>query len=110
MAEHLLNIMVYDGNRSGCKRCTALSKSLVGYKIPRCRLAAMSTFEDLGRNGVYFLFGESIANGRFVYIGKVGNRTGDTGLKSRLAEHSRDGDYWFEAVILTSCNLPSRDT
>ena len=104
MSEHLLNISVYDGDRSGCKQCTSLSKSLVGYKIPRSRLAAMANINDLGRNGVYFLFGESIQNGRFVYIGKVGNRKGNTGLKSRLAEHLRDDDYWFETVILTSCN------
>ena len=113
MAEHFLNIMIYDGNYSGCKKCTALSKSLVGYKIPRSRLSALeqmkctdeeSPARDLGQNGVYFLFGETLQGTKFVYVGKVENRKKNAGLKSRLSEHLRDNDYWFEAVILTTGN------
>lgn len=101
------------GTSLDAKKCTALSKALVGYKIPRSRLPSLeqksgapgeNPAQDLCQNGVYFLFGETLEGVKFAYIGKVENRKKDAGLKSRLSEHLRDNDYWFEAVILTTCS------
>ncbi len=104
MAEHLLSLYAYDGARSGCRKCSSVSKALVAYRIPRSRMDAMADNDDLKRNGIYFLFGENEKGKKFVYIGKVENRINGDGMKSRLQEHLKDKDYWYEVVILTTCN------
>ncbi len=105
MAELLLRIRLFDGVKAGCRQCSVKTKSLVGYLIPFGKLDVMSSEKDLSRNGVYFLFGEDRNSEQTLYVGKVEARNGESGLKSRLAEHVRNQSIdWTVAIVLTAIN------
>lgn len=108
MRKQNINLLLLDGVPSGPIKVTYANWTGLIYKIPRSVLndESIKNRVDLNQNGIYFLFGkDDDKDGRnTVYIGQANSRKNGLGLHNRLVEHTRNKDYWNEAVVVTTFN------
>ena len=99
----LINLFLIDGTANGRIKCTIKSRTGIIFKIPRKDLSKCKDRDELKRNGVYFLLGETNGQPK-IYIGQAGSRKNGKGILDRLSEHDRNSDknFWTEAIIFTT--------
>ena len=99
----LINLFLIDGTANGRIKCTINSRTGIIFKIPRKDLSKCKERDDLKRDGVYFLIGETDGQPK-IYIGQAGSRKNGKGILDRLSEHDRNSDknFWTEAIIFTT--------
>lgn len=92
-----LTIFLPDGNPEGLKTVEKSNWIGRGIFIPRALFGETRGREELGKTGVYILFGpaESTALPR-VYVGE-----GDP-IRPRLEDHVRNKDFWTHAIVFVS--------
>lgn len=92
MNKKTIKLFLMDGEIDGRMRCDVSNSNLVAYKIPRNMLKECKGKEDFEYRGVYILFGEKDGK-EAAYIGET------KGIYKRLAKHSREKDFWNEALV-----------
>jgi hypothetical protein len=93
-----ISLFLIDGTPSGPTACELSNWTGKAYKIPRNRLKECADRKDLGKAGVYFLFGrvEQESDQILVYVGEAEE------VYNRLVQHQQERDFWNEALIFIS--------
>ena len=98
MRPQTIQIFLPDGDPRGVKIAEITSRTVEALLIPRSQLERGLKREELGKVGIYLLFGEDQEGNAAVYIGEAE----DCG--HRLKQHHKDPkkDFWTHAVIVVS--------
>jgi hypothetical protein len=93
-----IQIFLPDGNARSVRIAEITSRTVQAIQIPRSKLKAAESRDEVQRVGVYFLFGETEdeAGKPVAYIGEAEN------CYERLVGHHRRKDFWNTAVAVTS--------
>ena len=97
-AAKTIQIFLPDGNARSVRIAEITSRTVQAIQIPRSKLKAAESRDEVQRVGVYFLFGETEdeAGKPVAYVGEAEN------CYQRLAEHHRSKEFWNTAVAITS--------
>ena len=100
-APKTIQIFLPDGNARSVRIAEITSRTVQATQIPRSKLKAAESRDEVQRVGVYFLFGETEdeAGKPVAYVGEAEN------CYQRLVEHHRSKDFWNTAVAVTSKTL-----
>jgi hypothetical protein len=93
-----VQIFLPDGNAQSVRIAEITSRTVQVVQIPRPKLSAAETRDEVKRVGVYFLFGDvgDDASKPPAYIGEAEN------CFQRLTEHHKHKGFWTTAVTITS--------
>lgn len=90
-----LELFFVDGNPDGMLTAEVFNWTGHVLRIPRTQLAEGLKRAEAKQTGVYILIGET-DDGEFAYIGEAED------MASRLASHSRQKDWWNQAILITT--------
>jgi hypothetical protein len=93
-----IQIFLPDGNARSVRIAEITSRTVQAIQIPRSKLKAAESRDEVQRVGVYFLVGETEddAGKPVAYVGEAEN------CYERLVGHHRRKDFWNTAVVVTS--------
>jgi predicted type IV restriction endonuclease len=91
-----VKIFLAEGNPTGLRVLELFNWNGRGVIIPRDRIEASLSREDLITQGVYLLIGESEDGDGMIYIGESEN------LKDRVRSHNKTKDFWDTAICFFS--------
>ena len=93
-----IQIFLPDGNARSVRIAEITSRTVQAIQIPRSKLKAAESRDEVQRVGVYFLVGETEddAGKPVAYVGEAEN------CYERLVGHHRRKDFWNTAVAVTS--------
>jgi hypothetical protein len=95
-----VQVFLPDGNARSVRIAEITSRTIQVVQVPRGKLKAAKDRDEVGRVGVYFLFGETEDVGKpSAYIGEAEN------CYDRLMGHHRQKEFWDTAVVVTSKTL-----
>ena len=98
MDAKLIRLFLVDGKPNGLRTVEISNMTIHGTFFPRTQLELFSQRDAATKPGVYILIGSSVTNPEetVVYIGE-----GDPVLP-RLKSHSKNKDFWTEAIVFSS--------
>lgn len=90
-----INLLLIDGNATGCWKGEFSNRTLVAYRMSRQQLVGgYESRPEFGSSGVYILFGQNDDGDPLAYIGEA-----EDGMK-RVRQHLNDGkDFWTEFIL-----------
>lgn len=93
-----VQIFLPDGKAQSVRIAEITSRTVQAVQVPRQKLEAVETRDEVHRVGVYFLFGDvgEEASKPPAYIGEAEN------CLQRIVGHHRRKDFWTTAVAITS--------
>ncbi len=91
-----VKIFLAEGNPTGLRTLELFNWNGRGFIIPRDRIDEALSREELQKQGVYILLGESEEGGQDLYIGE------SESIADRLRSHHRSKDFWDTALCFYS--------
>ena len=92
-----IQIFLPGGDPQGIRVAEITTRIVQVIEVPRSLLQDFLKMPESDQVALYFLFGEAEdGNGRKVYIGQTG------ALRSRLATHNKEKEFWERALVLIS--------
>lgn len=91
-----IQIFLPGGDPQGIRIAEITTRILQVIEVPRSLLGEFSQMPESGQVAVYFLFGTAEDGEPKVYIGQTGD------LRTRLASHNRDKDFWERVLVVVS--------
>jgi predicted GIY-YIG superfamily endonuclease len=92
-----IQIFLPGGDPQGIRVAEITTRIVQLIEVPRSLLPEFLRMPESAQVAVYFLIGESEdGEGRHVYTGQTGD------LRSRLAKHNKEKEFWEKALVLIS--------
>ncbi len=92
-----IRIFLADGTVTGIRHGEIVNWTGQALYVPRNRFSDLKNWDEAGKPGVYFLFGEDDSSGEpLAYIGEAED------VRSRLQNHVANKEFWNEAVLFTN--------
>jgi len=92
-----IQIFLPGGEPQGIRVAEITTRIVQVIEVPRSRLADFLKMPESDQVALYFLFGEADdGEERKVYLGQTGD------LRSRLAKHNKEKEFWERALVLIS--------
>jgi hypothetical protein len=92
-----IRIFLKDGTVSGIRFGEIVNQTIQCFSCPRNRILELSSYPEIKKPGVYFLFGfEDETNDAKVYIGEAEN------IFDRLQYHVANKEFWSELIFFSS--------
>lgn len=92
-----IRIYLADGTAGGVRHAEIANWTGQALAIPRNKVFDLKSWPEVGRQGVYFLFGPDERDQRdAVYIGEAEI------VGERIAQHLKTKDFWAECVVFSS--------
>lgn len=91
-----IQIFLPGGDARGIRVAEITTRIVQVIEVPRSLLQDFLKMRESGQVALYFLFGEAEDASAKVYIGQTGD------LRSRLAHHNKEKEFWERALVLIS--------